>query len=60
MMKTVSSSETFGNIYQTTRDNILEDGHLHTRRRDNLIIYIGLGTKFLIAHKPQQKKLGLN
>jgi hypothetical protein len=36
MMETVSSSETWANIYQTTRRNIPEDSHLHTRRRENL------------------------
>jgi hypothetical protein len=32
----VSSSERSVNIYQTTRRNIPEDSHLHTRRRENL------------------------
>jgi hypothetical protein len=36
MMEAVNSSETSVNICQTTRCNILEDGHLHTRRRENL------------------------
>jgi hypothetical protein len=36
MMAAVNSCETSVNIYQTTRRNILEDSHLHNRRRDNL------------------------
>jgi hypothetical protein len=36
MIEAVRSSETSVNIYQTTRRNILEDSHLHTRRRENL------------------------
>jgi hypothetical protein len=37
MMEAVSISETSVNFYQTTRRNILEDGHIHTRRHENLI-----------------------
>jgi hypothetical protein len=36
MMKAVNSSETLVNFYQTTRCNIPEDSHLHTRRRENM------------------------
>jgi uncharacterized membrane protein YGL010W len=36
MMETASSSETSVNLYQTTRLNIPEDSHLHTRLRENL------------------------
>jgi hypothetical protein len=36
MMETPSTSETPVNFYQTTRRNIPEDSHLHTRRRENL------------------------
>jgi hypothetical protein len=36
MMESVSTSETSVNFYQTTRRNIPEDRHLHTRRRENL------------------------
>jgi hypothetical protein len=36
MMEAVSTSETSVNLYQTTRCNIPEDSHLHTRRRENL------------------------
>jgi membrane-bound lytic murein transglycosylase MltF len=36
MMEAVRSSETSVNFYQTTRRNIPEDSHLHTRRRENL------------------------
>jgi hypothetical protein len=36
MMEIVSTSETSLNFYQTTRRNIPKDGHLHTRRRENL------------------------
>jgi hypothetical protein len=33
MMEAVSSSDTFVNIYPTTRRNISEDSHLHGKRR---------------------------
>jgi hypothetical protein len=36
MMEAVSSSEMLVSIYQTTRRNIPEDSHLHTRRHENL------------------------
>jgi hypothetical protein len=36
MTEAVSISETSVNFYQTTRRNIPEDIHLHTRRRENL------------------------
>jgi hypothetical protein len=36
MMEAASTSESSLNFYQTTRRNIPEDGHLHTRRRENL------------------------
>jgi hypothetical protein len=36
MMEAASTSETSVNFYQTTRRNIPEDNHLHTRRRENL------------------------
>jgi hypothetical protein len=36
MMEAVSTSETSVNFYVTTRRNIPEDNHLHTRRRENL------------------------
>jgi hypothetical protein len=36
MMEAVSTSETLVSVYQTTRRNIPEDSHLHTRRRENL------------------------
>jgi hypothetical protein len=39
MMEAVSTSETLVNFYQTTRRNIPEDSHLHTRR-DNLKSYL--------------------
>jgi hypothetical protein len=35
-MEEVSTSEASVNFYQTTRRNIPEDSHLHTRRRENL------------------------
>jgi hypothetical protein len=35
-MDAVNSSETSVNIYQTTRHNIPDDSHLHSRRRENL------------------------
>jgi hypothetical protein len=36
MIEAVSTSETSVNFYQTTRRNIPENSHLHTRRRENL------------------------
>jgi hypothetical protein len=36
MMEMVSTSETSVNFYQTTRRNIPEGSHIHTRRRENL------------------------
>jgi hypothetical protein len=36
MMEAVSTPETSVNVYQTTRCNIPEDRHLHTRRLENL------------------------
>jgi hypothetical protein len=36
MMEAASISETSVNIYQTTRRTNPEDGHLHTRHRENL------------------------
>jgi hypothetical protein len=36
MAEAVSTSETSFSIYQTTRRNIPEDTHLHTRSRENL------------------------
>jgi hypothetical protein len=35
MMAAVSTSQTSVNFYQTTRRNIPEDSHLHTRHREN-------------------------
>jgi hypothetical protein len=35
MMEAVSSSEISVSIYQTTRCNIPDVSHLHTRRREN-------------------------
>jgi hypothetical protein len=35
-MEGISTSETSVNIYQTTRRNIPEDSHLHTRRRETM------------------------
>jgi hypothetical protein len=35
-MAAVSTSETSGNFYETTQQNIPEDSQLHTRRRENL------------------------
>jgi hypothetical protein len=36
LMEAVSTSETSVNLYETTRRDIPEDSHLHTRRRENL------------------------
>jgi hypothetical protein len=35
-VKAASTSESSMNFYQTTRRNIPEESHLHTRRRENL------------------------
>jgi hypothetical protein len=40
MMKALSTFETSVNFYQTTRRNILEGSHLHTRRCENLKSYL--------------------
>jgi hypothetical protein len=37
MMLVVSTGETSVDFYQATRRSILEDSHLHSRRRENLI-----------------------
>jgi hypothetical protein len=39
MMEAASASETSVNFYQTTLRNDLEEGHFHTRRRENLKYY---------------------
>jgi hypothetical protein len=36
MMEAARTSETSVNLYQTTRRNITEESHVHTRRRENL------------------------
>jgi hypothetical protein len=36
MMEAVSTSKTLVNVYQTTRLNIPENSHFHTRLRENL------------------------
>jgi hypothetical protein len=36
MMEAASTFEMSVNFYQTTRRNIPDDSHLHTRRRENL------------------------
>jgi hypothetical protein len=35
-MEAASTCETPVNFYQTTRNNISEDSHIHARRRENL------------------------
>jgi hypothetical protein len=40
MIETVYTSETSVKFYQTSRRNIPEDSHLHTRRRENLKSHI--------------------
>jgi hypothetical protein len=42
MMEAVSTSETSVDFYEATLCNILEDYHLHTRRRENLNNYLEL------------------
>jgi hypothetical protein len=39
MMEAASTCETSVNFYQTTQQYNPEDGHLHTRRRENLKSY---------------------
>jgi hypothetical protein len=39
MMEVANTTETSAN-YQTTRRNIPEDSHLHTRRRENLSFFL--------------------
>jgi hypothetical protein len=43
MMEAASTSGTSVNFYQTTRRNIPEDSHLHTRRSENLNSHIDWG-----------------
>jgi hypothetical protein len=55
MMEAVSTSETSVNFYQTTRSNITEDTHLHTRRQENLkshLISAPISPQF---DKPEQR-----
>jgi hypothetical protein len=40
--KVLTASKTKVNFYETTRRNIPEDSHLHTRRRKNLEFHLGL------------------
>jgi hypothetical protein len=40
MMEAARTSEMLVNLYQTTRRYNPEDGHLHTRRRENLKSYV--------------------
>jgi hypothetical protein len=40
MMEAASTSETSVNFYQTIRRNNPEDGHLHSRRRENLKFHL--------------------
>jgi hypothetical protein len=40
VVRKILTSETSVNFYDTTRRNILEDSHLHTRRRENLISHV--------------------
>jgi hypothetical protein len=41
MMEAASASETSVNFYQTTRRNIPEGSHVHTRDRENLKSHTG-------------------
>jgi len=41
MMETVHTSETSVYSNETTRSNIAEDSHLHTRRLENHISHVG-------------------
>jgi hypothetical protein len=40
MIEAASTSEMLLNLYQTTRRNVPQDDHLHTRRRENLNSHI--------------------
>jgi hypothetical protein len=40
MIEAVSTSETSVSFYETTRRNIVEDGHLHAGRHENLKSYL--------------------
>jgi hypothetical protein len=48
MIEAVSTSETSVNFYQTTRRNIPEDSHLHTRMHENVnnLLWFAPETKF--------------
>jgi hypothetical protein len=46
MMEAARTSEASENFYQTTRRNIPEDSHLHTRHRENLKSYLGVYMPF--------------
>jgi hypothetical protein len=45
MMEALSTSETSVNLYETTRRNIQENRHLHTRHRENLKSQLGKFTQ---------------
>jgi hypothetical protein len=48
--KAAGTSETSVDFYQSTRHNIPEDSHLHTRRRENLKSHLGYSW-----YTPQEK-----
>jgi hypothetical protein len=54
-MEAASTSETLGNIYQTTRRYKPEDSHLYTRRRENLRSYL-----ILVKISPLISQLGIS
>jgi hypothetical protein len=61
MMAVASTSETSVNFYQTSRRNIPEDSHLHTRCRENLKSHDGGGVRITISSALLQtvsKKVG--
>jgi hypothetical protein len=53
MMEAASTAETSVNFYQTTRRNVPEDSHPHTRCRENIESHtiVELLKKFLASHE---------
>jgi hypothetical protein len=52
MKEAASTSETSVNFYQATRRNNLEDSHLHTRRRENLISHMKVAIFWNVGMTP--------
>jgi hypothetical protein len=58
LMEVARSSETLVNFYQTTRRYNLEDSHLRTNHRENLISY--LKYSWVISHISSEQLLQIN